>query len=148
MPPGWYNAPCQAYAHTVPLVHYSLLKHFCQTADSGGINTSTHSVSVVTLQTQSSELHCACHVQGGLLCRVTEKGNYSEKDASDLIRQVLEGVAYLHSQGTMHPHRCTKTAVTLIAAPSSLHLHCCKRRLREGTVGKLGHACDLCKERS
>ncbi len=32
-------------------------------------------------------------------CRVTEKGNYSEKDASDLIRQVLEGVAYLHSQG-------------------------------------------------
>lgn len=32
-------------------------------------------------------------------CRVTEKGNYSEKDASELIRQVLEGVAYLHSQG-------------------------------------------------
>lgn len=34
-----------------------------------------------------------------LRCRVTEKGNYSEKDASELIRQVLEGVAYLHSQG-------------------------------------------------
>ena len=34
-----------------------------------------------------------------MCCRVTEKGNYSEKDASDLIRQVLEGVAYLHSQG-------------------------------------------------
>lgn len=32
-------------------------------------------------------------------CRVTEKGNYSEKDAADLIRQVLEGVAYLHAQG-------------------------------------------------
>lgn len=30
---------------------------------------------------------------------MTEKGNYSEKDASELIRQVLEGVAYLHSQG-------------------------------------------------
>jgi len=42
------------------------------------------------------------------LCRVTEKGNYSEKDASDLIRQVLEGVAYLHSQGILHPHCCTR----------------------------------------
>ncbi|KAL3158107.1 hypothetical protein ABBQ32_011709 [Trebouxia sp. C0010 RCD-2024] len=39
---------------------------------------------------------------GELLDRVTEKGNYSEKDASDLIRQVLEGVAYLHSQGIVH----------------------------------------------
>lgn len=36
---------------------------------------------------------------GELLDRVTEKGNYSEKDAAELIRQVLEGVAYLHSQG-------------------------------------------------
>lgn len=38
-----------------------------------------------------------------LRCRVTEKGNYSEKDASELIRQVLEGVAYLHSQGKRLP---------------------------------------------
>ncbi len=92
--------------NTVAFAHYSLLKHVCQTADSGGISTSTHSVSAVTFQTQLTELHCACHVQGDLLCRVTEKGNYSEKDASDLIRQVLEGVAYLHSQGTLHPHTC------------------------------------------
>ena len=88
--------------------HYSLLIDLCQSAHSGVINISIHSVSAIILQTQSTELHCACHVQGDLLCRVTEKGNYSEKDASDLIRQVLEGVAYLHSQGTLHPHSCTK----------------------------------------
>ena len=35
----------------------------------------------------------------GLLCRVTEKGNYTEKDAASIIRQILDGVAYLHSQG-------------------------------------------------
>lgn len=80
------------------------------------INTSTHSVSDVNIYTQLTELHCACHLQGGLLCRVTEKGNYSEKDASDLIRQVLEGVAYLHSQGTLGPHSCTNR---------SLHPYCC-----------------------
>ena len=33
---------------------------------------------------------------------MTEKGNYSEKDAAELIKQVLEGVAYLHSQGLPH----------------------------------------------
>ncbi len=31
--------------------------------------------------------------------RVTEKGNYSEPDAAKLIRQILDGVAYLHAQG-------------------------------------------------
>mmetsp|Transcript_883 Transcript_883/g.2365 ORF Transcript_883/g.2365 Transcript_883/m.2365 type:complete len:159 (-) Transcript_883:1360-1836(-) len=39
---------------------------------------------------------------GELLDRVTEKGNYTEKDAANLIRQILEGVAYLHSQGIVH----------------------------------------------
>lgn len=33
------------------------------------------------------------------MLRVTEKGNYTEKDAASLIKQILEGVAYLHSQG-------------------------------------------------
>ena len=33
------------------------------------------------------------------LCRVTEKGNYTEKDAANLIKQILEGVAYLHANG-------------------------------------------------
>lgn len=39
---------------------------------------------------------------GELLDRVTAKGNYTEKDAADLITQLLEGVSYLHSQGIVH----------------------------------------------
>eukprot|EP00798_Chlamydomonas_sp_ICE-L_P017505 gene17505-23817_t len=39
---------------------------------------------------------------GELLDRVTEKGNYTEKDAANLIRQILDGVAYLHSEGVVH----------------------------------------------
>ena len=31
--------------------------------------------------------------------RVTEKGYYTEKDASSIIRQILDGVSYLHAQG-------------------------------------------------
>ena len=34
--------------------------------------------------------------------RIVEKGSYSERDASDLIRQVLEAVSYLHSLGIVH----------------------------------------------
>ncbi|KAK9820338.1 hypothetical protein WJX72_009178 [[Myrmecia] bisecta] len=41
-------------------------------------------------------------VGGELLDRVTEKGNYSEKDAADIIRQILSGVAYLHANGIVH----------------------------------------------
>ena len=42
-------------------------------------------------------------VDGGeLLDRVTEKGNYTEDDAGHLFRQILSGVAYLHSQGIVH----------------------------------------------
>ena len=36
---------------------------------------------------------------GELLDRVTERGNYTEKDAAGIIRQILSGVAYLHSKG-------------------------------------------------
>ena len=38
------------------------------------------------------------------LCRVTEKGNYSEKEAANLIRQILDGVTYLHAQGAVCLH--------------------------------------------
>jgi len=31
--------------------------------------------------------------------RVTEKGNYTEMDAAHIIRQILQGVQYLHSHG-------------------------------------------------
>ncbi|XP_022804611.1 calcium/calmodulin-dependent protein kinase type 1-like isoform X1 [Stylophora pistillata] len=42
-------------------------------------------------------------VQGGeLFDRIVEKGSYTEQDASDLIKQILEAVDYLHSQGIVH----------------------------------------------
>ena len=34
--------------------------------------------------------------------RIVEKGNYTEKDASDLIRQILSAVDYLHDKGIVH----------------------------------------------
>ena len=44
-----------------------------------------------------------CRVQGGeLFDRIVEKGSYTEKDASDLIKQILGAVDYLHGQGIVH----------------------------------------------
>jgi calcium/calmodulin-dependent protein kinase I len=37
-----------------------------------------------------------------LFDRIIAKGNYTEKDASDLMRQVLEAVDYLHEQNIVH----------------------------------------------
>lgn len=39
---------------------------------------------------------------GELFDRIVEKGSYTEKDASNLIRQVLEAVDYMHEQGVVH----------------------------------------------
>lgn len=48
-------------------------------------------------------LHNFCSVTGGeLFDRIVEKGSYTEKDAADLIRQVLEAVDYMHEQGVVH----------------------------------------------
>lgn len=42
-------------------------------------------------------------VSGGeLFDRIVEKGSYTEKDASKLIAQVLDAVAYLHSKDIVH----------------------------------------------
>ena len=48
--------------------------------------------------------HLSRHrVTGGeLFDRIVEKGSYTEKDASGLIRQVLEAVDYMHEQGVVH----------------------------------------------
>jgi serine/threonine protein kinase len=40
---------------------------------------------------------CCC------VSRVTEKGNYTELDAAHIIRQILQGVQYLHSHGKQQP---------------------------------------------
>ncbi|CAG2255016.1 CAMK1 [Mytilus edulis] len=39
---------------------------------------------------------------GELFDRIVEKGSYTEKDASDLIRQILEAVDYMHDRGVVH----------------------------------------------
>lgn len=39
---------------------------------------------------------------GELFDRIVEKGSYTEKDAADLIKQVLSAVAYMHSSGVVH----------------------------------------------
>merc|ERR1711935_1006777 len=39
---------------------------------------------------------------GELFDRIVEKGSYSEKDAADLIKQVLSAVAYMHDEGVVH----------------------------------------------
>lgn len=39
---------------------------------------------------------------GELFDRIVAKGSYTEKDASHLIRQILEAVDYMHSNGVVH----------------------------------------------
>ncbi|KAI8993411.1 kinase-like domain-containing protein [Pilobolus umbonatus] len=39
---------------------------------------------------------------GELFARIIEKGTYTEADASNLVRQMLEGLVYLHSQDIVH----------------------------------------------
>uniref|UniRef100_A0A183INS0 Protein kinase domain-containing protein n=1 Tax=Soboliphyme baturini TaxID=241478 RepID=A0A183INS0_9BILA len=39
---------------------------------------------------------------GELFDRIVERGTFSEKDASALIRQVLEAVSYMHDNGVVH----------------------------------------------
>ncbi|CEF60574.1 Calcium/calmodulin-dependent protein kinase I [Strongyloides ratti] len=39
---------------------------------------------------------------GELFDRIVAKGSYTEKDASDLIRQVLQAVAFMHDNGVVH----------------------------------------------
>nr|CDS27359.2 calcium:calmodulin dependent protein kinase type [Hymenolepis microstoma] len=39
---------------------------------------------------------------GELFDRIVDKGSFTEKDASDLIRQVMLATEYMHSRGVMH----------------------------------------------
>lgn len=39
---------------------------------------------------------------GELFYKIVEKGNYSEKDAANIVNQIIKGVAYLHDKGIAH----------------------------------------------
>jgi serine/threonine protein kinase len=47
---------------------------------------------------------CHCSVTGGeLFDRIVERGSYTEKDASDAVKCILEACAYLHEDlGVVH----------------------------------------------
>lgn len=39
---------------------------------------------------------------GELFYKIVEKGNYSERDAADIVSQMMKGVQYLHANGICH----------------------------------------------
>ncbi|XP_036134807.1 calcium/calmodulin-dependent protein kinase type IV [Molossus molossus] len=53
---------------------------------------------------------------GELFDRIVEKGYYSERDAADAVKQILEAVAYLHENGIVH--RDLKPENLLYATPA------------------------------
>lgn len=61
-------------------------------------------VDLIELYDEKNRLYLVMElVTGGeLFDRIIAKGSYSEKDASNLIRQVVDGVNYLHGLGIIH----------------------------------------------
>lgn len=53
---------------------------------------------------------------GELFDRICEKGKFTEKDAAETIRQVLDAVAYLHQNNVVH-----RGTLTLLLRNSDLH---------------------------
>lgn len=39
---------------------------------------------------------------GELFYKIVERGNYSEKDAANIVAQMINGVEYLHGEGIAH----------------------------------------------
>ncbi len=59
---------------------------------------------------------------GELFDRIVEKGSYTEKDAADLIRQVLDAVAYMHREGVVHRY-VVKRMDRAVLAVLSIYLY-------------------------
>lgn len=58
---------------------------------------------LATTTNQPTDQNNLSRINGGeLFDRIVEKGSYTERDASNLIKQILEAVDYMHSQGVVH----------------------------------------------
>lgn len=53
--------------------------------------------------------------------KIVEKGNYSERDASMIVNQILQAVAYLHKNGIVH--RDLKPENLLCSSDSTENIH-------------------------
>lgn len=63
----------------------------------------------------------ACSATGGdVFDWILDQGNYTERDASNVIRQVLEAVAYLHSLNIVHRNLKVIGAISLSLSLSFL----------------------------
>lgn len=57
---------------------------------------------------------------GELFDRIVEKGSYTEKDASQLIKQVLEAVDFMHERGVVHRDLKVRIVSILIVIKSNV----------------------------
>lgn len=68
-----------------------------------------------------------------LFDRIVEKGFYSERNAMNVVSQILSAVAYLHSKGIAHrdlkPENCMHSIESPFFITLSLHLYSCEQLL-------------------
>jgi len=60
---------------------------------------------------------------GELFDRIVERGNYSEKDASSIVNQILQAVQYLHSQGIVHRDLKPENLLVRDTTDSNIHIY-------------------------
>ncbi len=63
-----------------------------------------HIVQLLDLYQTKEKLYLVLElVEGGeLFDKIIERGHYSEKDAADIVRQMLNGIKYMHENGVAH----------------------------------------------